>query len=199
MALEKLDTEIRREQIVEAALGLIAAQGVRRLSMAALARRVGLVPSALYRHFGSKQEILQAAVQMIGQKAGENLRTVRGLTPNSLERLQYLLTGIVKMIRELQAMPRIMFSEGMATDHPEDKRQAYEMLKGILKQVEGIIREGQERGEIRSDMDAESLAVMFWGMLPAAVILWHMSDGQFDVTRHAEKSWDLFRDEIRAR
>ena len=124
MALEKLDTEIRREQIVEAALGLIATQGVRRLSMAALARRVGLVPSALYRHFGSKQEILQAAVQMIGRKAGENLKAVRRLTPNALQRLQFLLTGIIKMIRELQAMPRIIFSEGMSTDHPEEKRQA---------------------------------------------------------------------------
>ncbi len=199
MALEKLDTEIRREQIVEAALGLIAAQGVRRLSMAALARRVGLVPSALYRHFGSKQEILQAAVQMIGQKAGENLKAVRGLTPNSLERLQYLLTGILKMIRELQAMPRIVFSEGMSTDHPEDKRQVYEMLQGVLKQVENIIREGQERGEIRADLDAKSLAFTFWGMIPPAVILWHMSDGEFDVTRHSEKSWDLFRESIRAK
>jgi TetR/AcrR family transcriptional regulator, fatty acid metabolism regulator protein len=199
MALEKLDTEIRREQIVEAALGLIAAQGVRRLSMGALARRVGLVPSALYRHFGSKQEILQAAVQMIGQKAGENLKAVRKLTPNSLERLQYLLTGIIKMIRELQAMPRIIFSEGMATDHPEDKRQVYEMLQGVLKQVENIIREGQERGEIRADLDAKSLAFTFWGMIPPAVILWHMSDGEFDVTRYAGKSWDLFRESIRAK
>jgi TetR/AcrR family transcriptional regulator, fatty acid metabolism regulator protein len=199
MALEKLDTEIRREQILEAALGLIATQGVRRLSMAALARRVGLVPSALYRHFGSKQDILKAAVQMIGKKAGENLKAVRSLTPNSLQRLQFLLTGIIKMIRELQAMPRIMFSEGMATHHPEEKRQVYEMLQGILKQIEDIIREGQERGEIRPDLEAKSLAFMFWGMIPPAVILWHMSDGEFDVTRQAEKSWELFRDEIRAR
>ena len=199
MALEKLNTEVRREQIVEAALGLIASQGVRRLSMAALARRVGLVPSGLYRHFGSKQEILRAAVQMIGQKAGENLKAVRSLTPNSLERLQFLLTGIIKMIRELQAMPRIIFSEGMSSGHPEEKEQAYEMLKGLLRQIEGIMREGQERGEIRVDLDEKSLAVMFWGLIPPIVILWHMSDGQFDVTRHAEKSWDLFRDGIRAR
>ena len=199
MALEKLDTEIRREQILEAALNLIAAHGVRQLSMAALARRVGLVPSALYRHFGSKQEILQAAVQMIGQKARENLKAVRDLTPNSLDRLQLLLTGIIKMIRELQAMPRIIFSEGMSTDHPEEKRQAYEMLKGVLKRIEDIIREGQERGEIRTDLDAKSLAVMFWGMIPASVILWHLSDGRFDVTRQAEKSWELYRDGIRAR
>jgi TetR/AcrR family transcriptional regulator, fatty acid metabolism regulator protein len=199
MALEKLETGIRREQIVEAALGLIAAQGVRRLSVAALARRVGLVPSALYRHFKNKDEILRAAVELVRQRAGENLKEVCGMTGNSLERLELLLTRVLKMIRELQAMPRIVFSEGMSSDHPGRKTQAYEMLKGLLGEIESIVRQGQERGEIRSDLDARSLAVMFWGMIPAAVILWHMSDGQFDVTRQAEKTWELYREGIRAK
>ena len=199
MALEKLDTEVRKEQIVEAALSLIAAHGVRQLSMAALARRVGLVPSALYRHFSSKQEIVQAAIQLVATRAKENMREVHDLTPNSLNRLELLLRWIVRMVRELQAMPRIVFSEGMTTDHPEVKRQAYEMLMSVLQGIEEIIREGQERGEIRTDFDARSLAVMFWGMIPASVILWHVSDGEFNVTRQAEKSWELFRDGIRVR
>ena len=199
MALEKLDTEVRKEQIVEAALSLIATHGVRGLSMGSLARRVGLVPSALYRHFGSKQEIMQSAVQLVAQKAKQNLQEVKTLTPNSLERLELLVGWITRMIRELQAMPRIVFSEGMSSGHPWAKQQAYEMLTGVLKGIEEIICEGQEKGEIRQDLEAKSLAVMFWGMTPASVILWHMSDGQFDVTRQAGKSWELFRDAIRAK
>jgi TetR/AcrR family transcriptional regulator, fatty acid metabolism regulator protein len=199
VALEKLDTEIRREQIVEAALSLIAAHGVRRLSVGALARRVGLVPSALYRHFRSKQEILDAALQLVQRRALENLREVCTATPDALERLELLLTRVIKMVRDLQALPRIVFSEGMSADQPERKRQAYRILKGLLSAIEGIIRDGQQRGEVRTDFDAQSLAVMFWGMLPPAVILWHVSEGRFDVTRHAERSWDLFREAIRAR
>ena len=199
MALEKLDTEIRQEQIVEAALSLIAAHGVRRLSMAALARRVGLVPSALYRHFRTKQEILNAAMQLVQHRGLENLREVCASTPRALDRLKLLLMRIIRMIRELQAMPRIVFSEGMSADHPERKHQAYEVIKGFLAAIEAIMREGQERGELRTDIDAKSLAVMFWGMLPAAVILWHLSDGEFDVTRHVERSWELFSEGIRAK
>ena len=199
MALEKLDTKIRREQIVEAALSLIAAQGLRRLSVAALARRVGLVPSGLYRHFRSKQEILDAALQLVQRRGLDNLKEVCATTPNALERLKFLLLRAIKMIRELQAMPRIVFSEGMSADHPERKRQAYVILRGFLGAIEGIMQEGQERGEVRKDLDAKSLAVMFWGMLPPVVVLWHMSDGKFDVTRHAERSWELFSDAIRAR
>ena len=36
-------------------------------------------------------------------------------------------------------------------------------------------------------------------MIPASVILWHVSDGEFDATRQAEKSWERFRDGIRVR
>ena len=199
MALEKLDTETRREQIVEAALGLIATQGVRRLSVAALARRVGLVPSALYRHFSSKEEILDAALRLVQRRGLGILREVSASTPNAVERLKLLLMRVIKTVRELQAMPRIIFSEGISSDHPERKRQAYELLKGILAAIEGIVREGQERGEIRTNLDAKSLAVMFWGMLPPLVILWHVSDGRFDVTQQAERSWELFSDGIRAK
>jgi TetR/AcrR family transcriptional regulator, fatty acid metabolism regulator protein len=199
MAHEKLDTEVRQEQIVEAAMGLIAAYGVRRVSMGALARRVGLVPSALYRHFKNKEEILDAALQLVRRRAGENLKEVCELTPNSLERLEQLLMRIIKMIRELQAMPRIVFSDGMSSDHPERKARVYEFLKGLLGEIESIMRQGQERGEIRPNLDPKALAVMFWGLIPSSVILWHVSDGRFDVTRHAEKSWELFRDAIRAR
>ena len=55
VAEAKLDTQIRREQIAEAAMSLVASQGLRRLSVAAVARRVGIVPSGIYRHFKSKE------------------------------------------------------------------------------------------------------------------------------------------------
>ena len=60
MRQPKVGTQIRREQIAEAALGLVAAEGVRRLSIAAVARRVGLVPSGIYRHYKSKDQVLDA-------------------------------------------------------------------------------------------------------------------------------------------
>jgi hypothetical protein len=40
---------------------------------------------------------------------------------------------------------------------------------------------------------------MFWGMLPPAVILWRISDGEFDVTRYTGKAWEWFSEGIQAR
>lgn len=58
MKNEKMKTEVRREQIAAAALQLIARRGMHGLSIAGIARQVGLVPSAIYRHFDGKDHVL---------------------------------------------------------------------------------------------------------------------------------------------
>lgn len=52
----------RRKEIVEATLELLAAQGPRAWTTAALAERVGVSEATLFRHFPSKGDILVAAV-----------------------------------------------------------------------------------------------------------------------------------------
>src|SRR5450756_2159291 len=91
MATEKLDTLVRREQIIQAALSLIGSHGLRRLSVASLARRIGLVPSALYRHFKGKEDVIEAVLQHIRDSLQQNVRVVRDETPDALERLRRLL------------------------------------------------------------------------------------------------------------
>jgi AcrR family transcriptional regulator len=48
----------RRELILAAAAGLFAKQGYAKVGMGDLADAVGIVPSALYRHFSGKQDVL---------------------------------------------------------------------------------------------------------------------------------------------
>jgi len=40
------------------------------------------------------------------------------------------------------------------------------------------------------------LSVMFLGLVQPAAILWHVSDGGFDVTRQADRAWRVFREVI---
>ena len=77
MAAEKLDTEIRQDQIAGAALEMLGTRGVHELSMADIARRVGLVPSAIYRHFRGKDDVLDAVLDLIGQRLLSNVQAVQ--------------------------------------------------------------------------------------------------------------------------
>jgi hypothetical protein len=49
---------------------------------------------------------------------------------------------------------------------------------------------------IRAELDPETLSVMLLGIIIPAGILWHLTDGGFDVTRHAERCWQMFHEMI---
>jgi AcrR family transcriptional regulator len=193
MADEKLDTEVRREQIAEAVLSLVAAHGVNRLSMAAVARRVGLVPSGIYRHFKNKDEMILAALDRIEARLQANIKAAAEETPDPLEQLRSLLMRHVRVIREGRAVPRIIFSDDGHSAHPMRKARVKEILDAYLGRISELVRQGQQEGEIRPDVDPATAGLMLLGIVIPAGILWHITDGGIDVTKHAERAWHVFR------
>jgi AcrR family transcriptional regulator len=195
MAEEKLDTQVRREQIAEAALTLIASQGLRRLSMGAVARRVGLVPSGIYRHFKNKDELLDAVLDRVEQRLLANVKASRDEHSNALDALRDVLMRHIRYLREgkVISVPRMIFSEDAHADNPDRKRRALRVLKQYTGQVGEIVRLGQSQGCIRPDLDVQTVTMMLFGIVVPAGILWHLTDGGFDVTRHAQRAWQLFR------
>ncbi len=194
---QKLDSEIRQEQIAQAALAVVAQHGVRRLSIASVAQRVGVVPSALYRHFKSKDAIVDTVMSLVRERLLENVRAVAQAVPDPLEQLHVLLARHVQFIKENQALPRLVFSEQVYEGRPGRRRAMFRTIQAYLDQVAEIVRRGQAQGRVRKDLDPGTVAVMFLGLIQPAAILWHMSDGEFDVKQHSERAWKVFADAIR--
>ena len=192
----KQNTEIRQEQLAQAALSLIASQGLAGLSVARVARRVGLVPSALYRHYSGKDALLNAVIALIRKRLHGEVSAVMEQTSDPLDRLRRLLMAHVRVIRENEGILRIVFSDELHHGQPGNKAVVYEMVGSYLRKVAGIVSRGQREGSIRGDLDPATVAVMFLGLIQPAAILWQLSGGRFNVTRHVKRAWPLFRDAI---
>ena len=199
MCAEKLDTEIRQEQIAQAALDLMLIQGVSGVSVAGVAQKVGLVPSAIYRHFRNKDELLEAVLDLIQNKMIGHVIAVCEETQDPLERLESLLKRHLRVIHKRQALPRMIFSDDFSVHHPERKTRVYEVITKYLDSVAEIVLKGQQSGQIRRDINPGTVSIMFLGLIQPAGILWHLSNGTFDVTRHEEDAWRIFRECIRAK
>jgi len=188
MGREKLDSEVRREQIAEAALALVADRGVGRVSIVALARRVGLVPSGLYRHFRNKEEVLWAVLDRIEARLDENVREARADSPEPLEQLWGLLLRHVRFIREGRGVSKIVFSDDFHRGHPKRMARVQEIIAGYLRQIAELVREGQQRGPFGRAGPRHAGAVVLGHRGPG----WHFvahHRGDVDVTRHAERAW----------
>lgn len=124
MVIMKLGTEMRQEQIVQAALALIADKGVNRLNMAAVARQVGLGVSSLYRHFTSKDQILDAVLDLLRERLLGNVRIAIQEAASPLEQLRRLLALHMRLILEYQAIPRLFFLEIFMPDIQRERQSS---------------------------------------------------------------------------
>ena len=193
-----MNTEVRREQIIEAAMNLIASRGLKGLNVAGIANRIGLVPSAIYRHFKSKDDVLDMILDFIQEKLLTNIGITCKETSEPMDRLQRILKRHVETLRENQAIPRVLFTEDVFTGNPKRRNRVYEIINGYLDGLDEIIRDGQRKGQIRSDIDSKTVALMLLGMIQPGAILWFLSDGKFDISKQSEKNWNVFREVIRA-
>jgi AcrR family transcriptional regulator len=194
----KLETAVRQEQIAQAALAIIAQHGLRRTSVASVARRVGLVPSAIYRHYRGKNEILDAVLDLVHDRLLDNVRKVTTETPDAIERLQRLLALHVALLTTQPGILRVVFSEEMYAGKSARRARVLRTIKAYLKGVEDIIRQGQAANIVKPDLDPPTVALMFLGLIQPAAILSHLSDGELDVARHVRKAWDMYAGAIRS-
>jgi AcrR family transcriptional regulator len=196
MVKKRFGTAIRRDQIAEAALDVVRLEGTKGLNVAAVAKRVGLVPSAVYRHFKNKSEIVDAVLELIRKRLNENYQRViqRDLAP--IEKLNMLLTEHVALIGNNNAIPRLIFSEEVIGGMPEKQQQLYGIISDVIQNISSVVAEGQIKGSIRKDIPTENIAVSFLGMIQPAAILWSLSEGEFDLTQHSKNAWKLFLDAI---
>ena len=197
MRAAKVQTQVRQEQIAEAALRLVVNHGLKGLGVARVARQVGVVPSAIYRHYSSKDEVLDAVLDLIQERLLANVRAVCERCTDALERLHRLLLLHVRLLRENQGIPRAVFSQELHNGQPRRKARMYEIIREYLGQVAGVVRQGQETGQVRADFTPEAIARMFLGIVQPAALLWSLSDGTFDVTKHAELAWQVLDAAIR--
>lgn len=199
MAKIKQRTAVRRDQIAQAALALVAEYGPAELSMARIADRMGLATSAMYRHFPGKDKIIDAVIDLIGSRLEANVAEALRASEDPLARLEFLLQRHVALVREHSGIPRLLFSGEVFCGSEGKRERLFRLINSYLARVAEIIRAGQRGGGIRSDVAAPTLAVHFLGIVQPAVILGHLSDGRFDVARHAKRAWKLFVENVTPR
>ena len=192
MRAQKTETEARQEQIVEAALELIGAEGVNALSIAGIAERVGIVPSALYRHFRGKDDVLDAVLELLKARLLDNVTQVRRETSGALPRLRSLLMRQVSTLSANRAIPLVVFSDGIYTGHPERKAQVAQTITSYLGEIQRIVEEGIEEGSIDERVVPATASLLFLGMILPAAVLWNVSGGNLDMREHVENAWPIF-------
>jgi AcrR family transcriptional regulator len=190
---KRLTTIIRREQIAEAALALVADQGVGALTARNVARAVGVTAPALYKHFpGGKADILASVLDLLDDVKAEGLRQALEEPGSALTKLRRCYDLHISVVERYRALPNLVLSDALWSDETHLRARLLANHQRHQSEVAGIIRQGQAAGEIRADIDADQIFVQFLGQFLTIAILYSRRGDMIDPKTQAEANWKMF-------
>ena len=184
-------TEIRREEILRAALFIVEQQGLDNLNTNAIAALIQLVPSAIYRHFKNKEEIIAALIDFIGERLQQNLQQATTQEGTALERLKSLFELHVKLLQEEPAIPRILYFLISSERNRELKKKMLAEIDAYVYETKKLLLQGKKAGEINPAVDVTAAAMMFLGMIQPLVILSQENKAVLD--EYPQKLWQCYQ------
>ena len=129
-----------REALLDAAIELIADGGYTATGVDAIAKRSGVVKSALYWHFGSKDGLLVAALERTAREWVAEFEAAVVLNAEPAERLENLLRHVRDLFYNRPERVRLILS-ALIERGPENK----EVRQGVAR-ILSIMRDAIARG-----------------------------------------------------
>lgn len=136
-----------RQQILDASLRLFSERGFARTTVRDIARQAGITDAAIYYHFDSKRELLEALVEERGfLNSLQNLARLQADAPLQ-ETLNWTVRGAINIMDENRNFLRLIIMEGLGGD--EAALEQYDRLLGLWESALGaVLKRYQEKGEL---------------------------------------------------
>ena len=155
------DGERSRNAILREAGQLATVEGISGLSIGRLAEAVGMSKSGLFAHFGSKEELQVATIEMARASFSEQVIEPALAFPTGLERLRQLVENFLRYVEDC-IYPGGCFFASVAAEmamRPGPVRDgAIQVVNEFLRQLETAVRDAQAEGALDPSEDAGQLA-----------------------------------------
>ncbi|MGH0031255.1 MAG: TetR/AcrR family transcriptional regulator [Myxococcota bacterium] len=158
----------KRELILAAAIRVFARTGYHGARVSDIASEAGIAYGLVYHYFRNKEEILTSIFE---QRWGAFLAAVeevgkgRGTTREKLVSIAALVLGAYQVRPD---WVKVLVLEIQRSEHFTEPGQLRAVSR-LFQSVARILRDGQDRGELRRDVDADIASTMFLGALEIAV------------------------------
>lgn len=182
----------RQQEIIEAAIGIIAEKGIQFLTIKNLAKSINLTEGALYRHFSNKLEILNGILTLFKNRIEKNFHLSNSEEP-PLDRLLNIISGQIDLFTEKPIITAVIFSEEIFQNDKFLADNVLSIMKNNLEVTANLIRAGQDSGQIREDIPTGQIANLVMGSVRLLVTRWRLSGYAFDLKKEGNNMINSLR------
>ena len=147
----------RKTQIVDVVLRLVHEHGVQGTTTARIARAAGVTEPTLYQYFGSRRDMLLAALDLVFERATEVVESSH--EGDAVERLRNIGEYHTRETKAKQLRfvdPMFEFVVAPAEEGLRERVRSGNLA--IIEALAAIIEEGKAQGRVRPEIDARRVA-----------------------------------------
>jgi excisionase family DNA binding protein len=154
----RMNTEARKQQIVQAALEAIGEYGIQGATISRIAKGAGITPAALYSHFENRRAILIAALDEVYGQIADSHRAP--WTDDPVEQFRQICESHAqKVLSQDKTSHAHLFLEFVASAPEEGLREVLrEKELGTKTYLASIVERFQAEGRVAKEVDAEKVA-----------------------------------------
>jgi TetR/AcrR family transcriptional repressor of nem operon len=165
--------EATRREIIQKAAPIFNQKGFEGASLSDLMRATGLEKGGIYRHFKSKEQLAAeafdyawsaaVALRLAGtEEIGNSVDRLKQIVRNFRDRREGLVPG---------GCPLLNTAIDSDDGNPALRAKAKRALRSWLDRLGAIIIAGQQRGEVKGNIEAKELANLIVGTLEGSLML----------------------------
>lgn len=160
----------RRAATVDAVLSLAAEQNPSDISTTAIAQRMGLTQGALFRHFPSKDAILEAVMAWVADKLLARIDAAAQAAPSPLAALEAVFMAHISFVVEHPGVPRMLFGELQRQGETLPKKMIRTLVQRYQEQLRDLLEAAQAQGQVRANLNCTAASISFIGSIQGLVM-----------------------------
>lgn len=193
-----LRAEERRAVTIEAVIELASEQNPSEITTTAIAKHMGVTQGALFKHFPTKNAILQAVMEWVAERLLSRVDKAAGSASSPLDALEAIFMAHVEFVAEHPGVPRMLFGELQRAEKTAPKRMAQTLIRRYSERLYRIIEEGKASGELSSTLDTGAAATLFIGTIQGLVMQSLLAGNVVLIREDAPRVFAIFTRGIRS-
>lgn len=183
----------RRAATVAAVVALAATRNSSEITTTVIARQMGLTQGALFKHFPTKDAILQAVMEWVAETLMSRVDNAVRSAASPLGALEALFLAHAGFAAAYPGVPRMLFGQLQYADQTGPKRVAQLMLRRYGDRVRALIADGMASGALNPALDPEAAVVLFIGTIQGLVMQSLLLGDATRIMRDAPRVFAIYR------
>ncbi len=193
MSAKYLPADERRAATVEAVVQLAAQHNPSEITTTWIARHMGVTQGALFKHFPTKEAILEAVMSWVVERLLARIDQAAQGCATPLAALEAMFLAHIDFVAEHPGVPRMLFGELQRQGETLPKKMVRALIRQYRERLLHQLEQGQATGAFDARLDLDAAAVLFIGSVQGLVMQSLIAGDAARLRADAPGVWAIYR------